>query len=63
MSIKTAKSKNNIAHSSIELIRVSSEPETVRIFKLLKAQLKKENKEFDPLQVDKENQEPSNNNA
>ena len=50
VSIKSVKGKNNIYHASILLNRrASSEPETVRIFNLLKVQLKKENKEFDPL--------------
>ena len=51
MSIKSAKGRNNITHTSILLNRDSSDPETVRIFNMMKVQLKKENKMFDPLHL------------
>ena len=57
---QSVKGKNNINHDIILLTKNSANPDVIRIFTLMKAQLKKENKIFDPLQVDvdadKENQ-------
>ena len=52
VSIKKVKSKNNQNTAAIELTRKSSNPETLTMFKRLRAQLRKEKVEFDPLQVD-----------
>ena len=62
---QSVKGKNNINHDTILLTKNSANPDVIRIFSLMKAQLQKENKVFDPLQVDtdKENQKPSSDNV